>query len=205
MSRILQINSSIFSDGGQSTALADDFVARLRVAEPSTAVVRRDLAAEPLPHLDAERFGAFITAPAERTARQAALVAESDALVDELQEADLLVLGAPMYNFNVPSQLKAWFDHVARAGRTFRYTENGPQGLLTGRSAVVFGTHGGVYGEHDRETPYVRQFLGFLGIDDVRFVTAEGLAMGEDTREQALAEARERIAALATDWTAAAA
>ena len=204
MTRVLQINSSIFSDGGQSTALADDFVARLRAADPTATVVRRDLAAEPLPHLDAERFGAFVTAPTERTERQAALAAESDALVDELQAADLLVLGAPMYNFNVPSQLKAWFDHVARAGRTFRYTENGPEGLLSGR-AVVFGTHGGVHGEHDRETPYVRQFLGFLGIDDVRFVTAEGLAMGEDTRDRALAEARERLSALATAWTAVAA
>ncbi len=205
MTHVLQINSSIFSDGGQSTALADDFVARLQAGDPAVRVTRRDLAAEPLPHLDAERFGAFVTAPAERSERQAALATESDALIDELQAADILVLGAPMYNFNVPSPLKAWFDHVARAGRTFRYTDSGPEGLLQVRHAVVLGAHGGIHGEHDRATPYVRQFLGFLGIDDVRFVTAEGLAVGEDAREQALAEARSALADLATVWTAAAA
>jgi FMN-dependent NADH-azoreductase len=205
MNHILQINSSIFAGAGQSSQLADAFVADLRAADPGVSVTRRDLATEPLPHLDAERFTAFITAPEERSDRQAALAAESQALTDELAAADLLVLGAPMYNFNIPSQLKAWFDQVARAGITFRYTESGPVGLLNGRRAVVFGTHGGVYGDADRETPYIRQFLGFLGMTDVDFITAEGLAMGDAAREHALEKARRESARLVAEQTATAA
>src|SRR5262245_13888980 len=128
---ILQINSSIFSGGGQSTALADQFVARLRAQDPAAQVTVRDLAADPVPHLDAARFGAFLAKPQERTAAQQAVVDYSDTLVEELKRADVLVLGLPLYNFGVPSTLKAYFDHIGRVGVTFRYTEKGPVGMLT--------------------------------------------------------------------------
>ena len=130
-------------------------------------MVRDVAAAEPVPHLNAERFGAFITKPEERSAAQHAVVAYSDALIDELKQADVIVLGLPMYNFGVPSQLKAYFDHIARAGVTFKYTDKGPVGLLTGKKVYVFAARGGLYAGTplDTQTSYVRDFLRFLGID----------------------------------------
>jgi len=195
MTHILHIDSSIFAADGTSSALAAEFVAGLRAVDPAITVTHRDLGTEPVPHLDAETFGAFLTDPAERTARQAELAGRSDRLVAELQAADTVVLGVPMYNFQVPSQLKAWFDHVARAGITFRYTPNGPEGLLTGRNAFVFTARGGLYagGEQDTQTPYLLQFLGFLGITDVTVSHAEGLAMGDEARAAGLARARADI------------
>lgn len=195
MATILQINSSIFSDQGASSLLADRFVALWREREPGTEVIRRDLAADPLPHFDAGVIQALTTAPEQRTPAQQAQVALADSLIAELQRADLLVIGAPMYNFTIPSQLKAWFDRIARAGTTFRYTPNGAQGLLTGKRAVLFTSHGGVHvGQAtDFVTPYVRQFLGFLGIADVTSVAAEGLNLGGNAREQALAVASREL------------
>jgi len=125
---ILQIKSSLFSTGGQSSQLADEYVARRRAADPSVRVVVRDLAADPVPHLTAERFQSFLAQQDARTAEQQVVVDYSDALIDELRAADTIVLGLPMYNFGVPSTLKAYFDHIARAGQTFKYTEKGPVG-----------------------------------------------------------------------------
>jgi FMN-dependent NADH-azoreductase len=198
MSTLLQIRTSLFSNQGQSSQLADQFVARWQAAHPDGTVLTRDLADAPIPHLTAERFGAFTTAPEARSAEQAQVVAESDALIDELRAADLIVLGLPLYNFGIPSTLKAYFDHVARAGVTFRYTENGPVGLLGGRQVRVFAARGGLYAGTalDTQTDYVRNFLGFLGLTDVQFVYAEGLAMGEARRNDALAQAREQLEAL---------
>jgi FMN-dependent NADH-azoreductase len=196
MTQILHIDSSIFGADGTSSQLAAEFVDELRARDPEAVVIRRDLGTEPLPHLDAETFGAFTTAEDQRTPRQAELVARSDALVGELWAADVIVLGVPMYNFQVPSQLKAWFDHVARAGVTFQYTENGPEGFLKDKRAYVFAARGGIYGDADTQTPYIRQFLGFLGITDVTVRHAEGLAMGEEAREQGLAAARGDLAEL---------
>lgn len=194
MSHILHIDSSIFGADGSSSTLAAEFVDNLRAANPAATVTRRDLGNEPPPHLDAETFSAFLTAPAERSTRQQELAQLSDDLVAELQAADTVVLGVPMYNFQVPSALKAWFDHVARAGITFRYTQDGPEGLLTGKRAFVFAARGGRYtADQDTQTPYIRQFLGFLGITDVTISYAEGLAMGDEAREQSLAQARGEI------------
>ncbi len=145
--KILQVKSSLFSSNGQSSRLADEFVALLGEQHPAAEIVERDLAANPVPHLDAARAAALFAKPAERTAEQHAIVAESDALIDELRRADVLVLGLPMYNFGVPSQLKAWFDHIARAGETFKYTDKGSVGLLTGKKAYVFAARGGLYGD----------------------------------------------------------
>ncbi len=188
----LQINSSLFSDAGQSSQLADNFIARVKQAIPGTKVVVRNLAADPIPHLTAERFTAFLSKPEQRSAEQQSVLDFSDALIAELEAADTIVMGLPMYNFGVPSTLKAYFDHIARAGKTFHYTEKGPVGLLTGKKAIIFAARGGLYQgtPRDTETSYVRDFLAFLGITDVEFVYAEGLAMGDAKKQVALAEAR---------------
>ena len=188
MKTLLEIRSSIYSDNGQSSRLADRFIARWRAANAGGKVIVRDLAQEPVPHIDADRFGAFLAKPEIRTLEQQAIVAYSDALIAELRAADAVVLAVPMYNFGIPSTLKAYFDHVARAGVTFRYTENGSAGLLTGKRAYVFATRGGLYAgtPRDSQTPYLRSFLAFIGIDDVQFVYAEGLAISAASRERAL-------------------
>jgi len=193
--RLLQINASIFSKHGQSTRLADEFVAAWSASNPSAQVVVRDLAEDTVPHLDAERFGAFLAKPGELTPEQQAVIDYSDALIDELKRADVLVLGLPMYNFGVPSTLKAYIDHVARAGATFKYTDKGPVGLLTGKKAYVFATRGGIYAGTplDTQTAYVRDMLRFLGIDDVEFVYAEGLAIGAERKTAALSQAQRAI------------
>jgi FMN-dependent NADH-azoreductase len=192
MKTILQVNASILGNEGQSTRLANDFVARLRTDEK---LVVRDLARDPVPHLTGERFGAFTTAKEKRTAEQNEVVAYSDKLIGELKQADVVVLGLPMYNFGVPSTLKAYFDHIARAGVTFRYTEKGPVGLLTGKKAYVFAARGGIYHgtPRDTQTPYVRDFLAFLGITDVEFVYAEGLAISEASKTASLEKARKSL------------
>src|SRR5579885_2371166 len=145
MTNILQINASLFAEHGQSTQLADRFVANLRKQHPEASLVKRNLGAEPVPHLDGARFGAFLSKPGERTPEQQAVLDYSDALIAELKAADVIVLGLPMYNFGIPSQLKAYFDHIGRVGHTFRYTANGPVGLLTGKKAYVFSARGGLY------------------------------------------------------------
>ena len=198
MKTLLHLKSSLFSDAGQSSALAARLVAQWRRDHPGGRVIERDLAAQPVPHLTAERFGAFTAKPEARTPEQQAVAGFSDALIAELRAADTIVLGLPMYNFGIPSTLKAYFDHVARAGETFRYTEKGPVGLLTGKRAVVIATRGGLYAgtPRDTQTPFVRDFLAFIGIEDVEFVYAEGLAMGEQPRAKALATAQQALAAL---------
>ena len=198
MHAILQLNTSLFGENGQSSRLAAEFSASLAAASGATLRLR-DLAKDPVPHLTAERFTAWTTPASARTVEQQRHVAESDALIDELREADVLVLGLPMYNFGVPSALKAYFDHLARAGVTFRYTADGPVGLLTGKKAYVFATRGGRHAgtERDLQSAFVRQFLGFIGIRDVEFVYVEGLALGDEQRARAVAAAVERIGQLA--------
>ena len=198
MKTLLQINASLFAHGGQSTRLADQFVAAWRANNPDATVIVRDLAVDAVPHLTAERFGAFLAKPEDRDAAQQAVAAYSDALIDELKRADVIVFGLPMYNFGVPSTLKAYFDHIARAGMTFRYTATGPVGLLTGKKAYVFATRGGMYAGTplDTQTTFVRDFLRFIGIADVEFVYAEGLAIGAERKEAALRDAQVAIARL---------
>ena len=195
MKTLLQLNTSLFADAGQSTQLAERFVTAWRATNPGAKVIVRDIGRAPVPHLTAERFGAFLAAPEARTDEQRAIVGFSDALVEELRRADVIVIGLPMYNFGVPSSLKAYFDHIARAGVTFRYTPQGPVGLLNGKKAYVFATRGGAYAgtSLDTQTAYVRDFMRFIGIDDVEFVYAEGLNLGADRKETALAEAHDAI------------
>ena len=199
MKTLLQVNTSLFAAGGQSSQLSQRFADEWRASNPQGEVVVRDIGREPVPHLTAERFQAFLAKPEERTPEQQAVASFSDTLIEELRRADVIVLGLPMYNFGVPSSLKAYFDHIARAGVTFRYTERGPVGLLTGKKAYVFATRGGIHAGTplDTETRFVRDFLAFIGIDDVEFVYAEGLAMGDAPKQKALAAAQDAIARIA--------
>ncbi len=193
--KILQINGSARSAAGNSTRIASDIVARLQAANPGATLVQRDLARDPAPVIDEAALGALFTPAEQRSPEQAARVAASDALIAEVQAADVLVLGVPMYNFGVSAQLKNWIDAIARAGVTFRYTENGPEGLLKGKKVFVACARGGRYRgtAADTQTPYLQTVFGFLGMNDVRFVYAEGLNMGEDAVKQGFAEAEADI------------
>ncbi len=195
MKKLLQIRSSLFGGNGNSSVLADRFVEKWLANNPGAELIVRDLASEPVPHLDAERVGALFSQPDGRTAAQQAVLDYSDGLIEELRQADAIVLGVPMYNFGVPSVLKAYFDHVARAGVTFRYTENGPQGLLEDRPVYVVAARGGLYQgtPADSQSPFLTTFLNFLGLRNVQFVYAEGLNISEDSKETSLAQANEHI------------
>jgi FMN-dependent NADH-azoreductase len=198
MKTLLKLTTSIFGENGASTRLADAFVQRWLASHPAGIIIERDLAIDPVPHLTAESFAGFTAQAGGLNVKQRAAVETSEALIDELKRADVIVLGLPMYNFGVPSTLKAYFDYVGRAGLTFHYTEQGPEGLLKGKKAYVFATRGGVYSgpSSETETTYVRQFLSFLGIDDIEFVYAEGLAMGDASRNAAIESAERAIEAL---------
>ncbi|WP_395701649.1 FMN-dependent NADH-azoreductase [Aquabacterium sp.] len=196
---ILQVNSSAraFANGtgSFSTRLANDLVQGLRDAEPAATLTVRDLTGTPHPALDEATLQALFTPAEQRTPEQAARVALDDALIAEIQAADVIVLGVPMYNFGVPSQLKNWIDAIARARVTFRYTEKGPEGLLTGKTVYAVLTRGGVHRGQPSDTvvPYLQTTLGFLGMTDVHFVYAEGLAMGPEAEARALADAQAQI------------
>lgn len=195
--QILQLNASARSEGSQSARLAGRVVERLLERTPQAAVARRDLAADPHPVLDEAALQALFTPAEQRTPEQAERVALDDALIAEVQAADVVVIGVPMYNFMITSQLKNWFDAIARARVTFRYTENGPEGLLTGKTVYVALTRGGVYRdtEADTQVPYLKKMLSFLGMTDVRFIYAEGLGLGDEAVEKAFDEAEQQLEA----------
>lgn len=201
MTTILHLNSSVRSTGSISRQLSNEFVQKLKAAHADSRLIERDLAAQPVPHLTEAMMGAYFTAPEQRTPEQTSTVKVSDELVAELQSADVVVIGAPMYNFSVSSTLKAWIDHVARAGLTFQYGANGPEGLLKGKKVYIVTARGGVYSEGpakvmDFHETYLRAVLGFLGITDISFIYAEGLAMGEDAVNSALSGSRSAMEAL---------
>jgi FMN-dependent NADH-azoreductase len=192
---ILQINSSARREASHSTRLAARLVQRLRDDNPEATLTVRDLNKAPHPILDENALGALFTPADQRTQEQAARVALDDALITEIQAADVVVLGVPMYNFGVPAQLKNWIDAISRAGVTFRYTEKGPEGLLKNKKVYVALTRGGKYRNTpaDTQVPYLKTVFTFLGLTDVRFVYAEGLAMGPDAEQTAIASAHEQI------------
>lgn len=196
---LLLLTSSLSGSEGVSSQLVQQYASEWLHRHPQGRVLRRDLHAMALPHLGAAELAALRLSAAARTPAQAEFVATADALIEELETADMIVLGVPMYNFAVPSTLKVWMDYVARAGRTFRYTEQGPEGLLKGKQVVVFLTRGGHYQDTaaDQQTPFLRQFLGFVGLTDVQFVHAEGLALGAQSRDAALLQARTQAQHLA--------
>lgn len=192
---ILQINSSARHDASHSTRLANRLVQRLHDADPDATLTVRDLNSVPHPVLDEAALTALFTAADRRTPEQAARVALDDALIAEIQAADVVVVGVPMYNFGVPAPLKNWIDAISRAGVTFRYTEKGPEGLLGGKRVYVALTRGGKYRNTpaDTQVPYLTTVFTFLGLADVHFVYAEGLAMGPDASRRAIASAYEQI------------
>ena len=194
---ILQINASARREGANSTRLATRVVERLQAAHPGARVTVRDLAVTPHPVLDEAALGALFTPAEQRSPAQAARVALDDALIAEVQAHDAIVLGVPMYNFGTPVQLKSWIDAIARSGVTFRYTANGPEGLIKGKKVYVALARGGLYRgtAKDAQMPYLKTVLGFLGMTDVHFIYAEGLAMGEQAAAKGFEQAEADLAA----------
>lgn len=192
---ILQINGSARLNGSNSTRVADAITARLKARHPQASVEVRDLARDPHPVLDEAALGALFTAPEQRSAEQAARVALDDALIAQLKRADVIVLGVPMYNFGVSVQIKSWIDAVVRAGQTFRYTANGPEGLVTGKKVYVGLARGGVYRDtpHDSQVPYLKGVFGLMGMTDVEFIYAEGVNMGPERASAAFEEVAAQI------------
>ena len=185
--KLLHIDSSVLGENSASRKLSAAIVARLRAEHPDIEVTRRDLAAQTLPH--------FTPILAEGHP----CVARNTEILDEFMAADIVVIGAPMYNFTIPTQLKAWFDRILTAGKTFRYTAGGPLGLAGGKRVIVASSRGGIYSEGpgkavDFQEPYLRHVLGFIGIDHPEFVRAEGLNLGPEQREAAMAQAHAQIA-----------
>lgn len=196
MTTALIVTSSANGEASVSSRLAATLAERLREADPAAHILLRDVGSDPLPHLTADTVAAIKSEPA--TEAEFAARALSDSLVAELAAADLLVIASPMYNFGMSSTLKAWFDHVLRAGITFRYTAGGPEGLMTGKKAVLIESRAGFYSEGpgaamDGQEPHIRNLLGFIGIDDVTVVRAEKLAFGPEAAEAAIAGASEAL------------
>ncbi|CAM3909452.1 FMN-dependent NADH-azoreductase [Vibrio aerogenes CECT 7868] len=189
MSRVLALKSSILGEYSQSGKLIDQYL-----NQSGSDVTVRDLAADPLPVLDFTAATA-LRSTEDLSAEQQKIVDLSNQLIAEIKSADTLVIAAPMYNFSIPTQLKNWFDLIARAGVTFQYTENGPQGLIEGKKAIVITTRGGIHKDSasDILTPYVKLFLGFIGITDVEFVYAEALNMGDEMAQKGIASAQSQL------------
>lgn len=198
--KLLHIDSSVLGENSVSRRLTAATVARLREKTPGLEVAYRDVAAEPVAHFSGALLAAFGTAPESWTAEQQHDVAHGGAALEEFLAADVVVVGAPMYNFSVSSQLKAWIDRLAVAGRTFRYTDKGAVGLAGGKKIIIVSTRGGIFSEGsplasiDHQEPYLRTMFGFFGITDIEVIRAEGLAMGEERRLQAIETAERQIA-----------
>ena len=195
---LLHIDSGILGDHSVSRRLTAAVTAQIKAEQPRATVAYRDLVASPLPHLSGAHLMAANAAPEDVDAQIAADVAESKAVLDEFLAADTIVLGVPMYNFSLPSQLKAWIDRVAVAGKTFRYTAEGPEGLAKGKKVIVVSTRGGHYSAGpaalmDHQESYLKTVLGFFGITDIEIVRAEGLNLSSDSKIEAISEAERSI------------
>ncbi|WP_040977511.1 FMN-dependent NADH-azoreductase [Necropsobacter massiliensis] len=192
MHNILVLKSSILAEHSQTNQLSDYLIAKL----PDAKVIERDLAANPLPHFDGVAANALRGEPKSEQDKQ--LLALSDSLIAELKNADTIVINAPMYNFNIPTQLKSYIDFIARPRVTFQYGANGAEGLITGKKAVVLAAFGGIHQGQatDLVTPYLKTFLGFIGITDVQFVYAEAIGFGAEAIAKAQTNARAKIDAI---------
>lgn len=192
MIRILYVKSSLFAEQSASSQLGDEFVNELLHRNPDGTLTTLDLGLTPLPHLAAEEFSSWIAPTQDRTESQQSLASRSDALIDQLLAHDVLVMAVPMYNLGIPSTLKAWIDRVARAGKTFRYSANGPKGLIRGVKAFLVFSRGGIYRDTplDTQTSYLKDALGLMGIIDVETIYAEGLNMDDDARAAGYRRAR---------------
>jgi FMN-dependent NADH-azoreductase len=196
---ILHITSSARGSASYSNRVAAEVLDELGRRSPGASVTLRDLAREPLAHIDDDFVAATRAPEGPQTERQRALLRQSDALVDELFAADVIVIAAPMINFTIPSTLKTWIDYVARAGRTFSYSAAGPKGLVTGKQVILVASRGGVYADAgqalDFQVPYLKSVLGFLGMTDVTVLEVEGTAFGPDAAEKAVAAAAAKLRA----------
>lgn len=197
MINVLTINTSINDQQSNSNKLVSEFITRLSKSE-QTAVTERNLSKDNLPHLNSEEMQAWMIDAEQRTAEQEELAALSDSLITELESSDVIVIGMPMYNFGIPSVFKTWIDRVARAGKTFRYTENGPVGLLENKKVFILAARGGMYAGTPKDTQslYLRDVFSFIGINDIEFVYAEGLAMGDESAKNAFQNAEQKIVEL---------
>ena len=193
--KILHIISSILGEHSVSNQLSQAYLSDVLNVDEQANVTVRDFSQQSIPHIDGALLGALGTAAEERNGEQSKMVAFADLLISEISESDVIVLGLPMYNFGAPSMLKAYFDQIARAGSTFSYTENGPVGLLKDKEVIVFATRGGLYQDtpQDTQTPFIKNFFAFIGINNVKFVYAEGLQMGDEMREKGLAQAKSMV------------
>lgn len=196
MQKVLYVKSSLSGDAGQSSQLIAHFDAQLPLSIQRTVI---DVIADAKPHLAMPEMGAWMTAEGDRTSDQVAAEAISSNAIAAVQAADLLVIGVPMYNFAAPSQLKAWFDRLARAGITFKYTAQGPVGLLADKPVIFVLTRGGIYQGTtlDSQTPYLKTFFNFIGLSNQHFVYAEGLNMGPEAAEKATTQAKAELEQLA--------
>ena len=197
MNRILSIQSSARGEASLSNQLANAVIERLKQEDREATVVIKDLAAKPFPHVEESTLTSFFTPPDQHTEPNKIAIRHSDEAIKEIFEADTLVIGAPMYNFSIPSVLKSWIDHIARAGVTFNYTANGPEGLIKGKKVYVVISSGGIYSQgemsaHDFIEPYLKFTFGFLGMTDVQIIRVEGLSI-PGIKETALAKAIENI------------
>lgn len=200
--KLLHIDSGILGTASVSRQLSAEAVAEWRARYPNTEVVYRDLVAQPLAHLAGEQLFAAGADPSQRSAEMNAILSESDKVLQEFLDADIVVIGAPMYNFGIPSQLKAWIDRIAVKGKTFAYSEYGPKGLAGGKTVIIASARGGFYGVQspvaawDHQESYLTTLFGFLGVTDVRFLRAEGVNVSPEQKEKAIAEARGGVASL---------
>src|SRR5437868_772427 len=194
---ILHVTSSARGSASYSNRVATQVLDELRVRNPGASVTTRDLASAPLPHIGDDFVAATRSPNGPQTDAQRALLAQSDALVDQLFAADVIVIAAPMINFTIPTNLKTWIDYVARAGRTFRYSEKGPEGLVIGKQVIVVAARGGIYSGAsnalDFQVPYLKGALGFLGMTDVEVLEVEGTAYGPEAAEKAVAAATAKL------------
>ena len=201
MKKVLSISSSLFAAKSVSNQLSAELLRKLKAEHGELQVVSRDFNDQEIPHLDAERVAAIGSPKADRSDVQQQIVDFADELIKEVQDADILIVAMPMYNFSIPTMLKSWFDYIARAGVTFAYTENGPEGLLLGKQAYLVTAMGGAHepGQSDFARPYVQLLMRFIGIEDVRFITAQGLNMGDEARAAGIEAARGDIARVVTE------
>lgn len=199
---ILLVTSSPRGSASHSTRIATDLANRLKEADPDSSITVRDLAGNPLPHIDVDYSSGIYTPADKRSPRQAELVSVSDAAVDELMAADAIVIATGLINFSISSTLKSWIDHIARAGRTFSYGKDGPKGHVTGKKVYIVLASGGVYSEGpavqlDHAIPYLRTALGFIGLTDIEVIRVEGVGMGPEATDSALKKATDRVEQLA--------
>lgn len=192
---ILSIRSSVLGEASVSNQLSDELIAALQSDGAEYSVIERNFQQQAVPHVDGAWLQALMTAKEDRDAEQQQQVEYSDELIAEVMAADVLILALPMYNFTVPSMLKAWIDHIARAGVTFKYTDKGAEGLLKDKKVYFVTAMGGVHeaGVSDFLRPYMKMIMAFLGIEDVEFITADGLNMGEERRALGLTTARKEL------------